>query len=102
MKDQIKISMAFLGLLVGAGFATGLEVIQYFVSFGFYGLWGVLLSGVVMAVAGAVILHLGSYFLADEHNSVFRRISHPALSRTLRVRTSRHHQRPHRTARKRR
>lgn len=102
MKDQIKISMAFLGLLVGAGFATGLEVIQYFVSFGFYGLWGVLLSGVVMAVAGAVILHLGSYFLADEHNSVFRRVSHPALSRTLRVRTSRHHQRPHRTARKRR
>lgn len=38
-----------------------------------------------MAVAGAVILQLGSYFLADEHNSVFRRIAHPTLSRTLDV-----------------
>lgn len=85
MKEQLKISMAFLGLLVGAGFATGLEVIQYFVSFGFSGLWGALLAGVVMTVAGAVILQLGSYFLADEHNSVFRRIAHPAVSRSLDV-----------------
>ncbi|HIW91728.1 MAG TPA: hypothetical protein H9870_08720 [Candidatus Corynebacterium avicola] len=77
--------MAFLGLLVGAGFATGLEVIQYFVSFGLNGLWGALLAGVVMTAAGAVILQLGSYFLADEHNSVFRRITHPAISRSLDV-----------------
>ncbi len=85
MKEQLKISMAFLGLLVGAGFATGLEVIQYFASFGLNGLWGALLAGVVMTTAGAVILQLGSYFLADEHNSVFRRITHPAISRSLDV-----------------
>ncbi|MDN5683714.1 hypothetical protein [Corynebacterium glyciniphilum] len=80
MKEQLKISMAFLGLLVGAGFATGLEVIQYFASFGINGLWGAVLAGVVMAVAGAVILQLGSYFLADEHKAVFRSITHPAVS----------------------
>ena len=85
MKEQIKISMAFLGLLVGAGFATGLEVVQYFVSFGVNGLWGALLAGVVMMVGGAVILQLGSYFLADDHNSVFRGISHPVVSRSLDV-----------------
>lgn len=83
MKEQLKISMAFLGLLVGAGFATGLEVIQYFASFGINGLWAALLSGVVMAIAGAVILQLGSYFLADEHRKVFRNITHPALSWAL-------------------
>lgn len=80
MKEQLKISMAFLGLLVGAGFATGLEVIQYFASFGINGLWGAVLAGVVMAVAGAVILQLGSYFLVDEHKAVFRSITHPAVS----------------------
>ena len=85
MKEQIKISMAFLGLLVGAGFATGLEVVQYFVSFGVNGLWGALLAGVVMMVGGAVILQIGSYFLADDHNSVFRGISHPVVSRSLDV-----------------
>ncbi|MGO1949216.1 MAG: YkvI family membrane protein [Mycobacteriaceae bacterium] len=85
MKEQLKISMAFLGLLVGAGFATGLEVIQYFASFGLTGLWGALLAGVVMAVAGAVILQLGSYFLAEEHYRVFRGIAHPAVSRFMDV-----------------
>ena len=80
MKQRLKISMAFLGLLVGAGFATGLEVIQYFTSFGLNGLWGAVLAGVVMAVAGGVILQLGSYFLADEHKAVFRAISHPTVS----------------------
>ncbi|WP_420098254.1 hypothetical protein [Corynebacterium sp.] len=83
MKEQLKISMAFLGLLVGAGFATGLEVIQYFASFGISGLWGAALAGVVMAIAGAVILQLGSYFLADEHKAVFRSITHPVVSWTL-------------------
>jgi uncharacterized membrane protein YkvI len=83
MKEQLKISLAFVGLLVGAGFATGLEVIQYFISFGLNGLWGVLIAGVVMTTAGAVILQLGSYFLAEEHHSVFRRIAHPVISRTL-------------------
>ncbi|MDN6510804.1 MAG: hypothetical protein L0K56_08885, partial [Corynebacterium sp.] len=60
MKEQLKISMAFLGLLVGAGFATGLEVIQYFASFGLSGLWGAVLAGLGMTVAGAVIRHLRS------------------------------------------
>jgi uncharacterized membrane protein YkvI len=83
VKEQLKISMAFLGLLVGAGFATGLEVIQYFASFGINGLWGAILAGVVMSVAGAVILQLGSYFLADEHKAVFRSITHPAVSWAL-------------------
>ncbi|MDN5720913.1 hypothetical protein, partial [Corynebacterium sp.] len=75
--------MAFLGLLVGAGFATGLEVIQHFASFGLSGLWGAVLAGLVMTVAGAVILQLGSYFLADEHKAVFRSITHPAASWAL-------------------
>lgn len=83
MKEQIKISLAFVGLLVGAGFATGLEVVQYFISFGLTGLWGVLVAGVVMTAAGAVILQLGSYFVAEEHNRVFKEIAHPAISRAM-------------------
>lgn len=68
MKEPMGISFAFVGLLVGAGFATGLEVVQYFISFGLTGLWGVLISGLVMTAAGAVFLQLGSYFMAEEHH----------------------------------
>ncbi|MBC2681529.1 hypothetical protein GSS87_03815 [Corynebacterium sp. 4HC-13] len=81
----LKISLSFVGLLVGAGFATGQEVVQYFVSFGSIGIWGALLAGVIMTIAGAVILQLGSFFLADEHNFVFRNVSHPVMSKFLDV-----------------
>ena len=83
MRRTISIALSFVGLLVGAGFATGQEVIQYFVSFGMPGLWGAVIAGVVFAIAGGVILGLGSYFLADEHNMVFRNISHPVMSKFL-------------------
>ena len=77
--------MAFVGLTVGAGFATGQEVIQYFVSFGLNGIWGAVLAGIVMTIAGSVILQVGSYFLADEHRMVFRNVAHPIVSRFLDV-----------------
>ena len=79
----MKIALAFVGLLVGAGFATGKEVIQYFISFGYWGLAGAVISGIIMSIAGAVILQLGSYFLAREHKFVFNNVSHPIVSRFL-------------------
>lgn len=39
-KKTVTIALAFVGLLVGAGFASGQEVVQYFISFGTMGLWG--------------------------------------------------------------
>ena len=68
-------ALAFVGLLVGAGFATGQEVIQYFISFGYAGLIGVVVASVIMIFAGAVIFQLGSYFLAPDHNTVFRNVT---------------------------
>lgn len=83
MKRSLSIALAFVGLLVGAGFATGAEVIQYFVSFGAAGILGAIISGIIMAAAGAVIMGLGSFFIADEHNRVFRNVSHPVMSKIL-------------------
>lgn len=83
MKRTFSIAMAFVGLTVGAGFATGQEVIQYFVSFGMNGIWGAVLAGIVMTITGSVILQVGSYFLADEHRMVFRNVAHPIVSRFL-------------------
>ncbi len=37
MKDVLKIAGAFVGFLVGAGFASGQELLQFFVSFGVWG-----------------------------------------------------------------
>ena len=60
--------MSFVGLLVGAGFATGQEVVQYFTAFGTWGIPGIIIAALVMTLAGTVFLQLGSYFHASEHN----------------------------------
>src|SRR5699024_1139591 len=79
----IKVALAFVGIIIGAGFASGQEVMQYFVAFGINGLWGAVISAVVMTVMAVIILQLGSYFRAGEHGEVFRRVSHPVFSRLL-------------------
>ena len=75
--------MAFIGVVVGAGFASGQEALQYFVAFGNMGLWGVLLASALMIITGVAILQLGSYFQADEHTAVYDNISGPIVSRIL-------------------
>ncbi|ALA66631.1 YkvI family membrane protein [Corynebacterium lactis] len=79
----LRVAFAFVGIIVGAGFATGQEIMQYFVAFGINGIWGAVLSAVIMSVWAMIILQLGSYFRAAEHGEVFRRVSHPIFSRVL-------------------
>lgn len=81
----IGIALSFIGLLVGAGFATGQEVVQYFTSFGVSGVWGIIVAGLIMALSGTVFLQLGSYFHASAHSDVFRHVTHPFISRFLDV-----------------
>lgn len=56
MRTVLMTALAFVGLVVGAGFATGQEVLQYFISFGAIGIVGAVLSGVVMAVSGTLVV----------------------------------------------
>ncbi|MDC4232327.1 hypothetical protein M3T53_01180 [Actinomyces sp. B33] len=88
LKKMLVISLAFIGLVVGAGFASGQEVLQYFIAHGVTGLWGALLAAVLFAAAGFAILQLGSYFLAKEHSIVYDRVTHPIVSRLLDAFTS--------------
>ena len=74
-KRALGISMAFIGLIVGAGFASGQEALQYFVAFGTRGIWGAVLAAVLMTITGIAVLQLGSYYQATEHTAVLGRIS---------------------------
>lgn len=81
----IKIGLAYLGVIVGAGFASGKELEQYYVSFGEMGFWGVLLSMALFAFTGLIVLQLGSFFNAKDHTKVLNEITHPIMSRILDV-----------------
>ena len=70
----IKIAMVYIGTVVGAGFATGQEILQFFVRFGIGGLWGILLSTVLFALYGVLIMRLGMALSARSHLEVIQGI----------------------------
>lgn len=87
LKNAILISFAFIGTLVGAGFASGQEAMLYFSAFGTQGIWGAVLSSALMLIAGVTILQLGSYFQANEHMEVLGNISSKVVSWVLDIAT---------------
>ena len=87
MNKSLKVALALVGLTVGAGFASGQEVIQYFLAFGYRGIIGAAIAGITIAVFSAWVYQLGSYYMADDHSAVFKSVSHPWLARYMDVTT---------------
>ena len=86
-KDRIKRSIimafAYVGVLTGAGLASGQELIQYFVGFGVPGLIAVTVTGLLHVAFGYILLSMGSYFLASEHSEVLEQMTHPIVVKLL-------------------
>ena len=62
-----KIALVYIGTVVGAGFATGQEIMQFFVAFGISGLMGIMLATLLFVVYGIIILNLGLRLAAESH-----------------------------------
>lgn len=80
-KRVLTLAMAFVGLSVGAGFASGQEVLQFFVHFDQAGLWGAVAVALAMGLGGLIIVQLGSYYQAQEHTEVLDEVAHPVLAK---------------------
>ena len=74
-KRSLAVAASFVGIVVGAGFASGMEALQYFVAYGTNGFFGVVLASVTMLFAATAFMTFGSYFLAREHNEVFYNVT---------------------------
>lgn len=83
MKDVIRIAGAFVGVLVGAGFASGQEILVFFVNFGLWGLLGTLLSAAVFVFLGMALAGMGSRLQAQSHKVVVEAICGPYLGRLV-------------------
>lgn len=75
MKKVLKMGSAFIGIIVGAGFASGQEVLQYFTSFGLLGIVGAIISTALFAYLGMVLTRLGSRMQTTSHKEVIYKIS---------------------------
>jgi uncharacterized membrane protein YkvI len=56
MRDCIKIACVIIGTVIGAGFASGQEIVQFFTIFTERSLWGVIISGLLFCVISICVL----------------------------------------------
>lgn len=75
MRRVIKIASAFIAVIVGAGFASGQEILLFFTSFGYLGTIGAVISAALFAYYGMIIVRLGSQLQATSHQTVLQEIS---------------------------
>ncbi|MED0669023.1 hypothetical protein P4S95_02145 [Aneurinibacillus aneurinilyticus] len=70
MKKSIQIAGAFIGLIVGAGFASGQEILQFFTSFGWMSVVGTFIAMALFAFLGMNLTQLGSRLQTSSHKDV--------------------------------
>ncbi|CCQ98243.1 putative Uncharacterized membrane protein YkvI [[Clostridium] ultunense Esp] len=56
MKNWVKITSIYVGTVIGAGFASGREIIEFFGIYGLKGIWGMLISGLLFSLVGSLFL----------------------------------------------
>ena len=66
------VAAVFMGTVIGAGFASGQEVYFFFTRFGASGVLGILLSTVLLAVLGTIVVTIGREIRSLSHRSFFR------------------------------
>lgn len=82
-KKTISIMLAYVGVLTGAGLASGQELMQYFISFGKAGLFGLAAIGILHILVGGIILQLGSHYLAESHIDVLEEVSNKYMTKFM-------------------
>ncbi|HET7627284.1 MAG TPA: hypothetical protein VFK44_02745 [Bacillales bacterium] len=70
----LQIAAAYIGTVIGAGFATGKEIVEFFLEYGHAGLLGIALCGIFFTAAGTKIMLIS-------HRNHFR--SYEQLNRFL-------------------
>lgn len=83
MKRSLKIASAFIGIVVGAGFASGQEVLQYFTSFGYWGIGTGIVAALLFGYLGMVLTKLGSRMQTTSHEDAVYAIGGKVLGRII-------------------
>ncbi len=68
------IAATYIGTVVGAGFASGQEVLQFFGYFGLAGTWGLTVATLLFAIFGLIILEMGWQLQATCHRPVVHHV----------------------------
>ncbi|MFC4410487.1 hypothetical protein ACFOZY_08625 [Chungangia koreensis] len=74
MRKSLQIGGAYIGLVVGAGFASGQEILQFFTSYGAWGIVGAVMATILFVLVGMRLAQLGSRLQTTSHKDVIYHI----------------------------
>ena len=72
IKYRLMVIMGYLGAVIGAGFASGQEIVQFFVAYGPSGARGVLLATVLFGICGGLLLYKAHDLRASNYQDLLK------------------------------
>ncbi|GGB01178.1 hypothetical protein ERX37_08785 [Macrococcus hajekii] len=67
--EAVKIGSAYVGVVVGAGFSTGQEVLKFFTNYGTYSYLAIIIAGLMLTFFGRQISKIGNALESESHVS---------------------------------
>lgn len=69
-----KIGFTYVGAVIGAGFASGQEIFQFFVRYGERGFWGIFLAAALFIIGGIICLQLAKRLRVNHYYQIFYKL----------------------------
>lgn len=86
-KQSVQIAFTYIGTVVGAGFASGREIVEFFVQYGFQGFVGILVAALLFVWAGVRVMIVAFRLKANSYqemnNYLFGRVVGPLFNLIL-------------------
>ena len=81
--SSFRIAATYIGTVIGAGFASGQEILQFFGFHGFRGFWGLILTTILFIIYGYIILYVGLKCQAESYREVLEYIGGDYLGKLM-------------------
>lgn len=85
MKQILQIAATYIGTVVGAGFATGREIVEFFTIYGSAGFAGILISGFLFIAIGTKLMIMAKRLDATSFDEMNQYLFGPAVSKVVNV-----------------
>lgn len=72
--SAFNVAVLYIGPVIGAGFASGQEILQFFIAFGNSGLRGALLAAAMFCFLGGLVMRLAVSVGASDYRDVYRTV----------------------------
>jgi len=69
-KSRLQIAFTYIGTVVGAGFASGKEIVEFFVQYGVMGLAGILLATLLFIWSGVRVMIIAHRIQAESYQDI--------------------------------